>query len=600
MFATKPIFQPYQDSDGSPLEAGYLYFGTENLNPETNPITVYWDEAGTQPAAQPIRTLAGFPSRNGAIAQVFTSGNYSLTVRNRNSLLVYSAPTSATSIGAAILAYIQAGANAVWQTVQNALRKRISVFDYGAVGDGVTDDYAAFAAAEVYAGSIGGAKIVVPRGYTYKLGTGVTITHDNVEFVIESGAIVKAAAALNAVLFHFNGVSGGGISGLGTIDCNRTAGVTICIGIQTSHASYINIRDVTVKGSFFSNIKLLQSDHCKVRDVTSYDAVSGTSTAYGIVAYGTTHCSFTGNHIHDCDAFGIGIVADSDPGPYNIPALYNIINGNIIHDCTAGGINVDNGVNYFSVNDNIIHDCGNADTTFAAGVLVQGGTGTGNGTVNNNTIYNIDGFGITSTGAGGVIANGNRILLCSFHGIYPVDCADWNVVGNSVFDCSSTAVIWAGGRADAIRLLNCFRLSCTGNTVGDRRGVQVTGYGINEAGTSDVNNITGNTFSAGLVTGSWKRASTNATVVLEENLRNFKVGSFQINAGAASVVVNDAAVQTNSFVFCFPLQTVSSLIAGSSKCLFSSAIVNGVSFTMSTGDGTNVANNAIFGYVIIN
>jgi Pectate lyase superfamily protein len=52
-----------------------------------------------------------------------------------------------SSAGASGVGFIQSGTEAVATTVQTKLRETVSVKDFGAVGDGVTDDYAAFAAA---------------------------------------------------------------------------------------------------------------------------------------------------------------------------------------------------------------------------------------------------------------------------------------------------------------------------------------------------------------------------------------------------------------------------------------------------------------------
>lgn len=76
-----PIPQ-YFDLDGTPLNAGKLYFGVVNQNPETSPVTVYWDAAATQPASQPIATMNGYPVRSGSPAIVYALTDYSLTVRD--------------------------------------------------------------------------------------------------------------------------------------------------------------------------------------------------------------------------------------------------------------------------------------------------------------------------------------------------------------------------------------------------------------------------------------------------------------------------------------------------------------------------------------
>jgi hypothetical protein len=58
-----------------------------------------------------------------------------------------SAATLAASGGAALVGFIQSGTGAVARTSQDKLRESVSVKDFGAVGDGVTDDTAAFVAA---------------------------------------------------------------------------------------------------------------------------------------------------------------------------------------------------------------------------------------------------------------------------------------------------------------------------------------------------------------------------------------------------------------------------------------------------------------------
>lgn len=97
--------------DGAPLNAGKLYFGTVGANPEVSPVAVYWDAAGTIPATQPINTSNGYPVNGSTLAPVFTSGDYSLNVRNAAGELVLYAPNSAefsnsTALSASILAVL--------------------------------------------------------------------------------------------------------------------------------------------------------------------------------------------------------------------------------------------------------------------------------------------------------------------------------------------------------------------------------------------------------------------------------------------------------------------------------------------------------------
>lgn len=87
-----PPYPIFTDRNGDPLDAGYLYFGTAGLNPETNPIQVYYDINLTQPAAQPLRTSNGYVMRNGSPALVYANAQFSVTVRDKASQLVIYSP----------------------------------------------------------------------------------------------------------------------------------------------------------------------------------------------------------------------------------------------------------------------------------------------------------------------------------------------------------------------------------------------------------------------------------------------------------------------------------------------------------------------------
>lgn len=136
-------FPQFFDTAGDPLDSGYIYVGVANQNPEIMPLQVFWDDALTIPAVQPVRTSNGYIVNNGTPARLYTSAeDFSLTVKNKQSSIVFSVldATSlsnlqiqlASSSGSSMIGFIHTGVNAVSRTVQSKLRDFVDVRDYGA------------------------------------------------------------------------------------------------------------------------------------------------------------------------------------------------------------------------------------------------------------------------------------------------------------------------------------------------------------------------------------------------------------------------------------------------------------------------------------
>jgi hypothetical protein len=87
--SVQPPYPAFADASGQPLEDGYIWIGTVNLNPITNPIVAYWDSAKTITAVQPIRTSGGYPVYQGTPARIYTASDYSIQVQNKNATVVY-------------------------------------------------------------------------------------------------------------------------------------------------------------------------------------------------------------------------------------------------------------------------------------------------------------------------------------------------------------------------------------------------------------------------------------------------------------------------------------------------------------------------------
>jgi hypothetical protein len=210
-------FAQFFDTSGAPLANGAIYIGIANLDAESNPIAVYWDDALTIPAAQPIRTLNGYPVWNGAPARLYANVvSYSITVRNAQGRLMYSL-ANATSVslisdenGSSLVGFIQAGTGAVARTAEEKMRDIINVADYIPAGTvtATTDCQPFIRAAINQAVARGGAIIYFPPGEyritTMEAGAHFNLTDTSDIAFVGYGALLKstfssAPASTNAM-----------------------------------------------------------------------------------------------------------------------------------------------------------------------------------------------------------------------------------------------------------------------------------------------------------------------------------------------------------------------------------------------------------------
>lgn len=156
-------FPVFQGRDGQPLENGYVWIGEPNLNPQTNPVVAYYDAAMTIVAPQPLRTLNGYVSRAGTPAQIYVDGvNFSILVQDSKGSMVYNFPDgTGISPDACGVTYDPPFTDSVPYPVCEKLAQTVSVKDFGAVGDGVTNDTAAIQAA---ADAADGKTLFFPKG----------------------------------------------------------------------------------------------------------------------------------------------------------------------------------------------------------------------------------------------------------------------------------------------------------------------------------------------------------------------------------------------------------------------------------------------------
>lgn len=140
-------FQNFTGLDGKPLTNGKVYIGQVGTDPTVfaNQIPVFWDEAMTIPAAQPLTTSAGYIVRTGTPARVWVATDYSISVKNSSNLLVYyvaqfgaknfvDADDLAAGNGSSLVGITPAGSasGATSTTVENYVTKTLprSIFDF--------------------------------------------------------------------------------------------------------------------------------------------------------------------------------------------------------------------------------------------------------------------------------------------------------------------------------------------------------------------------------------------------------------------------------------------------------------------------------------
>jgi len=528
-------FPVFQDRDGQPLDNGYVWIGQPNLNPQYNQVVVYFDEALTIQAAQPLRTINGYVSRSGSPAQIYVDGvTFSILVQDSKGSMVYNFPDgTGISPNAAGVEYDPpfTGALTSAYTVQDKLAQTVSVKDFGAVGDGVADDTAEIQAA-ITAMALGGI-VYFPPG-TYLVNGTLTVAVNGLTL---RGAgplatnIVQSSTTADTFVFstcQFSGIESMRITHASTpttgyaVTMNKT-GATGCFFVE---AKDLYIQDM------WNGVLIRSSTECRVSNIhfrglkgdrgILFDGVgSGADGSYRAV-------------INDCvcDQAGTGnpgiIWYCQDNYAYSL----------VLSQCTAlyGGIgfamvdSANTGTSYpmWCYADDL--ECDHNQT---AGVNLLRGEGF---YLSQSWIGStLAGNGVSvSSGYRGEIDIGNtRIMGCAQNGVSlasgPVDV---NIHDNMIGDNStSSAALYHGITVSG----NANRFLISNNRIGDLVGVigNNQGYGVfisNGTSTDFLvlgNNLKGNT------TGGLFSGATGADGRIVDNLGYNPVGSSTVTPGSS-------------------------------------------------------------------
>ena len=145
--------QQYFTAGGIPLVGGKVYTYAAGT---TTPLATYTTSAGT-PGTE--NTNPVILDSRGEASIFFSAANYKIVVKDSLDSTIWTQDNLpgdqaatilanlAASTGSSLVGHIASGTGAVPTTVQAKLRESVSVKDFGAVGDGVTDDTAAIQAA---------------------------------------------------------------------------------------------------------------------------------------------------------------------------------------------------------------------------------------------------------------------------------------------------------------------------------------------------------------------------------------------------------------------------------------------------------------------
>ena len=458
--------------------------------------------------------------------------------------------------------YLPSGSGAVATTVQAKLRQTVSVKDFGAIGDGTTDDTTAIQDTIDYLEANGGGVVFIPAG-TYKITSSISITWPNVTDQSSNGRVTIQGEGSGITIISDYRSSTGNINAdssliidfSGHTDAHLTAGSNWFLAAIGGFAINRGANSGTGNGIYCQKVAFLE-----MTDVRCENYYNG-YLMRNVLSSTFTSC-FSYNNANNGFDFSIDTSTGSSVGRSDPNSI--CIRDSSIAFCSNYALSVQRGAN-FSVDNCQIESNGSMTNPSSAGIIYQGNPQEGdNGlTVYNTYFENNAGaadiyFGHSDTWGLKVV---NNVIGCNFNRIssttYTYNNIVFNtwsgtdtVVGNIIgcgFQGFNTYVPSAGTKYINVvgtHSGTCFFGNYIGNTYASNTEAPTdTLYQYNNSGSGSYNLISSGGYvgvsSFNTRTGAITLTSSDVTTALGYTPPSSAVSSFNTRTGAVTLTSGD-------------------------------------------------------------
>ena len=513
------------DANGVPLSGGKLYSYAAGT---TTPLTTYTSASGlvnnTNPVILDSRGEASVWLGDTSYKLKLTSAT-DVEIWTVDNIDVTSALTTlAASNGSSLVGYVQTGTGAVATTVQARLRQSLSVKDFGATGDGTTDDTTAIQNA-LNAGT--GRSVYFPAG-TYRFSS--TLLVKTKTTLIGDG--------MNKSILKLTSGFGAGTTAIRNDIITGTVDVYYDTDLEFYGLTFDGNNNSTRTGELVAIAKVqnVTFSNCGFQNHT-YIALALTANSNMIV----TECYFTNNGRpipSTVSAPALWTAATVLGTPYDVR-----VENNFFYDNNWSAA-------YFMptrgsfTNNNCINNGESTVFCNSTGAYLR----IENNTIDGTTRSNISGSGI-ECGAPYTIITGNTIVGCAAEGIALTDVQNVTIADNLIFNNGQDTAYYP--YPNGITIVNTAsspnqpdHIQIHGNRIGDRQGTktQYAAIGFSGGGAACTNvaiynndfaeqktatyfNLTASTFGTGCYT--LNNYDKNGAL-----LPPYKYVTFQLNASA--------------------------------------------------------------------